>query len=57
MDYASSTTYFLTRLQEKFSSCGPKEEWPHAGLYNGRQTQRFHGLIVDRLTRPRSMSL
>ena len=59
MAYLSSTTYLLTRLQKKFSSCEPKEELPHAGLYNynGRQAELFHGFIVDRLTRPRLMSL
>ena len=41
---ASSTTYLFTRLQKTFSSCEPKEEWPHAGLYNynGRQIELFH---------------
>ena len=34
MAYASSTPYLLTRLQKEFSSCEPKEEWPHAGAYN-----------------------
>ena len=55
MAYPSSTTYLLTRLQKKFSSSEPKEELPQAGLYNydGRQTELFHRLIVDRLTRPR----
>ena len=59
MAHPISTTYLLTRLQKKFSSYEPKEELSHAGLdnYNGRQTELFHGLIVDRLTRPRLMSL
>ena len=41
---ASSTTYLLTRLQKTFSSCEPKEELTHAGLYkyNGRQIKLFH---------------
>ena len=34
MAYASSTTYLLTRLQQKFSSCEPKVEGQHAGLYS-----------------------
>ena len=34
MAYASSTTYLFIRLQKTFSSCEPKEERPHAGLYN-----------------------
>ena len=34
MASTSSTTYLLTRLQKKFSSHEPEEEWPHAGLYN-----------------------
>ena len=40
----SSTTYLFTRLQKAFSSCEPKEEWPHAvlGKYNGRQIELFH---------------
>ena len=44
MAYTSSTTYLFTRLQVTFSSCEPKEEWPHAGLYNyvGRQIKGFH---------------
>ena len=44
MTYASSATYVLTRLQKKFLSCEPKEEWPHADLYsyNGSQVQLFH---------------
>ena len=43
MTYASSTTYLLAGLLKKFSSCEPKEEWPHAGLYNynGRQIEIF----------------
>ena len=60
MAYASSTTYLFTRLQKTFSSCEPKEEWPHAGLYNynGRQIELFHmKWFVDRLTGPRLMSL
>ena len=41
MAYLSSTTYLLTRLQKKLGSCEPKEEWPHAGLYdyNGSQIE------------------
>ena len=44
MAYASSETYLLARLQNKFSSCEPKEEWPHTGLYNynERQIELFH---------------
>ena len=44
MAYASSATYLLTRLQKTFSCCKPKEEWPHAGLYNydGMQIKLFH---------------
>ena len=44
MAYASSTTYLFIRLQRAFSSCEPKEEWPHTGLYNnnGRQIEFFH---------------
>ena len=56
---ASSTTYLFTRLQKTFSSCEPKEEWPHAGLYNynGRQIELFHmKWFVNRLTGPRLMS-
>ena len=59
MAYPISTTYFLTRLQKKFSSCESKDELPYASLYNcnGKQPELFHGLIVDILTRPRLMSL
>ena len=41
---ASSTTYLFTRLQKTFSSCEPKEEWPHSGLSkdNGRQIELFY---------------
>ena len=41
---ASLTTYLFTRLQKIFSSCEPKEEWPHAGLYKyiRRQIELFH---------------
>ena len=44
MAYASLTTYLSTRLQKTFSTCEPKEELPHAGLYNynGRQIKLFH---------------
>ena len=44
MTYASSATYLLTRLQQKFSRCEPKEEWAHVGLYNynGSQIELFH---------------
>ena len=44
MVYESSTTYLLTRLQKKFNSYEPKEEWLHAGLYNcnERQIEVFH---------------
>ena len=28
---ASSTKNLFTGLQKTFSSCEPKEEWPHAG--------------------------
>ena len=57
---ASSTTYLSKRLQKTFSSCEPKKEWPHAGLYkyNRRQLELFiwNGLMVDRLG-PRFVSL
>ena len=57
---ASSTTYLFTR-QKRFSSCKPKEKWPHAGLYkyNGRKIELFHinWLMVDSLAGPRLMSL
>ena len=60
MAYTSSASYLLTKLQPKLSSCEPKEEWPHAGLYNynGRQIELFHVnvLIVDRLKGHRLMS-
>ena len=55
MAYASLTIYLFTILQKAFSSCEPKEVFPHAGLYiyNGMQTERFHfhmkGLIMDKL--------
>ena len=39
MAYTSSTTYLFTRLHKTFSSCEPKEEWPHAGLYNHNRRQ------------------
>ena len=44
MAYASSKTYLFTRLQETLSNCEPKEEWPHADLYNcnRRQKKLFH---------------
>ena len=44
MAYASSATYLFTRLHETYSSYEPKEEWPHAGLYNYnvRQIELFH---------------
>ena len=40
----NSTTDLLTRLLKTFSTCEPKVEWPHAGLYkyNGRQIEHFH---------------
>ena len=61
MAYASSRAYLFTRLQKTFSSCEPKEEWPHAGLYdyNGRQIELFNmkWFILDRLTGPMVMSL
>ena len=55
----TSKTYLLTTLQKKFSSCEPKEELPHAGVYNynGRQIEVFHVLIMDRLTRSGLMPL
>ena len=34
MTYASLTTYLFTRSQKTFSSCEPKDDWPHAGLCN-----------------------
>ena len=52
MVYASSTTYLLTRLQKKFSSSDPKEEWSHAGLYNYNGRQKEPCLIEDTLTGP-----
>ena len=44
MAYESSTTYLFTRLQKTLGRCEPKQEWPHAGLYNynGRQIELFH---------------
>ena len=41
---ANSIPYLFTRLQKTFISCEPKEQWPHAGLweYNGRQIELFH---------------
>ena len=59
MACSTSKTYLLTRLQKKFSSCEPKEELPHAGVYNynGRQIEVFHVLIMDRLTRSGLMPL
>ena len=61
MAYASSRAYLFTRLQKTFSSCEPKEEWPHAGLYdyNGRQIKLFNmkWFILDRLTGPMVMYL
>ena len=49
MSYASSTICLLTRLQKKLSSFEPKEEWPHAGLYNynRRQIELFHIKFFD----------
>ena len=40
----SSTTYLFTKLQKTFSSCEPRKELLHAGLYsyNGRQIIFFH---------------
>ena len=61
--YASLTIYLFTELQKTFSSCEPKEEWPHAGLYiyNGRQIELFHfrikGVIMDKLAGPRLIFL
>ena len=61
MAYASSRAYLFTRLQKTFSSCEPKEEWTHAGLYdyNDRQIELFNmkWFILDRLTGPMVMSL
>ena len=34
MVYKGSATYLFTGLQKTFSSCKPKEESPHADLYN-----------------------
>ena len=44
---ASSTPYLFTRLQKIFSSCEPKEEWPHTGLYdyNGGQIDVECGMV------------
>ena len=44
MTYGSSTTYLLKGLQKKISSCEPKEELSHAGLYNynEREIELFH---------------
>ena len=44
MAYESSTTSLFTKLQKTFSSCEPKQEWPHASLYNynGRQIELLH---------------
>ena len=44
MAYTSSTTYLFTGLKKTLSSCEPKEEWPHAGLYNcnGRDIELSH---------------
>ena len=42
MAYASSTTYLFTRSQKTFSSYEQKEERPHAGRYNGTQTEIFY---------------
>ena len=39
MAYARLTAYLFTRLHKTFSSFEPKEEWPHAGLYNYNITQ------------------
>ena len=58
MAYASLTIYLFTILQKAFSSCEPKEVFPHAGLYiyNGRKIELFHfhmkGLIMDKLAGP-----
>ena len=41
----------FTRLQKRFSSCKPEEEWLHASLFN------YNGRQVDRLTGPKLMSL
>ena len=46
MAYASLTTYLLTRLQKEFSSCEPKEEWPHVGSYN--YNGMFSTLVINR---------
>ena len=55
MAYASSATYLFRRLQKTFCSCEPREELPHAGLYNynGRQIELFHikwfnGAMINR---------
>ena len=62
MTYASSTTYLFIRLRKTLSSREPKEEGPHAGLYNhnGRKIELFYMKwfnYVDRLTGPKLMSL
>ena len=46
MTYASLTTYLFTRSQKTFSSCEPKDEWPHAGLYN--YNGMFSMLLINR---------
>ena len=58
--YASSITHLFTRLLKTFSSCEPKEEWPHTAIYsyNGRHIELFHmKCFVDRLTGHRLTSL
>ena len=44
MAHTSSRTYLFTRLHKTLSSCEPKEERPHAGLYNYnvQQIELFH---------------
>ena len=44
MAYVQQQMVSSTRLQKAFSSCEPRGEWPHAGLYkyNGRQIELFH---------------
>ena len=46
MAYASSTTYLFTRLSKTLSSCEPKDELPHAGLYN--YNEMFSILLINR---------
>ena len=46
----AGSTFLFTRLLKTFSSCEPKEEWPHPDLYkyNGRQIGLFHVKWINR---------